>query len=79
MRDTFEELMRTLKCKDVQTDELVLLPIDGLELPKGIVLGDQTSCFEILRTTVISLRGGERKNIADINSLDLNLEPQGQE
>ena len=36
--------------------------------------------FEILRTTVISLRGdrGARKNIVDINSLDLNLEPQGQ-
>ena len=37
-------------------------------------------CFEILRTTVIFLRGdrGARKNIVDINSLDLNLEPQGQ-
>ena len=36
--------------------------------------------FEILRTTVISLRGdrGARKNIVDIDSLDLNLEPQGQ-
>ena len=36
--------------------------------------------FEILRTTVISLCGdrGARKNIVDINSLDLNLEPQGQ-
>ena len=30
--------------------------------------------FEILKTTVISLRGdrGARKNIVDINSLDLN-------
>ena len=36
--------------------------------------------FEILRTTVISLRGdrGARKNMVDIDSLDLNLEPQGQ-
>ena len=36
--------------------------------------------LEILRTTVISLRGdrGARKKIVDINSLDLNLEPQGQ-
>ena len=36
--------------------------------------------FEILRTTVISLCGerGARKNIVDINSLDLNLESQGQ-
>ena len=35
--------------------------------------------FEILRTTVISLRGdrGARKNMVDIDSLDLNLEPQG--
>ena len=32
--------MRTVKCKDVQT-EPVLLPVDGLELPKGTVLGDQ--------------------------------------
>ena len=34
--------------------------------------------FEILR--VISLRGdrGARKNIVDINSLDLNLKPKGQ-
>ena len=40
LRDTFAELMRTVKCKDVQT-ELVLLPVDGLELPKGTVLGDQ--------------------------------------
>ena len=38
--DTFAELMRTVKCKDVQT-EPVLLPVDGLELPKGTVLGDQ--------------------------------------
>ena len=32
------------------------------------------------RTTVISLRGdrGARKNMVDIDSLDLNLEPQGQ-
>ena len=36
--------------------------------------------FEVLRTTVLPLRGdrGARKNIVDINSLDLNLEPQGQ-
>ena len=190
LRDTFAELMRTVKCKDVQT-EPVLLPVDGLELPKGTVLGDQARLdisarsiwnaserayfdvrvfhapapsnasksilaiamyqshenekkrcynarvlevekgsftplvfsqhledwvvklkdwlrswpvrwsttlarrqrysdavgyirkrlrFEILRTTVISLRGdrGARKNIVDIDSLDLNLEPQGQ-
>ena len=32
--------MRTVKCKDVQT-EPVLLPVDGLEFPKGTVLGDQ--------------------------------------
>ena len=32
-------LCRTVKCKDVQT-EPVLLPVD-LELPKGTVLGDQ--------------------------------------
>ena len=38
--DTFAELMRTVKCKDVQA-EPVLLPVDGLELPKGTVLGDQ--------------------------------------
>ena len=40
LRDTFVELTRTVKCKDVQT-EPVLLPVDGLELPKGTVLGDQ--------------------------------------
>ena len=40
LRDTFAELMRTVKCKDVQT-EPVLLPVDGLELLKGTVLGDQ--------------------------------------
>ena len=40
LRDTFAELMRTVKCKDVQT-EPVLLPVDGLELPKGTVIGDQ--------------------------------------
>ena len=38
--DTFAELMRTMKCKHVQT-EPVLLSVDGLELPKGTVLGDQ--------------------------------------
>ena len=33
--------------------------------------------FEILRTTVISLRGdrGAKKNVVNINSIDLNLEP----
>jgi len=184
LRDTFADLMRTVKCKDVQT-EPVLLPVDGLELPKGTVLGDQARLdisarsiwnaserayfdvrvfhapapsnasksipamyqshenekkrcynarvlevekgsftplvfstsggmggeaerlvkklaskmeyhtgqrysdavgyirkrlrFEILRTTVISLRGdrGARKNRVDIDSLDLNLEPKG--
>ena len=40
LRDTFAELIRTVKCKDVQT-EPVLLPVDGLELSKGTVLGDQ--------------------------------------
>ena len=36
--------------------------------------------FEILRTTVISIQGdrGAIKNIVNINSLDLNLEPQCQ-
>ena len=40
----------------------------------------KASSFEILRRTVISLRGdrGARKNMVDIDSLDLNLEPQGQ-
>ena len=33
LRDTFAELMRTVKCKGVQT-EPVLLPVDGLELTK---------------------------------------------
>ena len=36
LRDTFAELMITVKCKDVQT-EPVLLPVYGLELPKGTV------------------------------------------
>ena len=40
LKDTFEELMRTVKCNDVQT-EPVLFPVDGQELPKGTVLGDQ--------------------------------------
>ena len=40
MRDTFAELMGTVKCKDVQ-NEPVFLPVDGLELLKGTVLGDQ--------------------------------------
>ena len=36
--------------------------------------------FEILRTTVISLRGDRRakKNLVDIENIYLNLEPQGQ-
>ena len=46
LRDTFAELMRTVKCKDVQI-EPVLLPVDGLELPKGTVLGDQARLDKI--------------------------------
>ena len=37
LRDTFAELIRCVKCKDVQT-EPVFLPVDGL---MGTVLGDQ--------------------------------------
>ena len=35
-----EKHIFSVKCKDVQ-NEPVLLPVDGLELPKGTVLGDQ--------------------------------------
>ena len=46
---------------------------------KGTFIIRKRLRFEILRTTVISLRGdrGARKNMVDIDSLDLNLEPQG--
>ena len=40
LRDTFAQLMRTVKCKDVQTEPL-LLPTNNLQLPRGTILGDQ--------------------------------------
>ena len=40
LRDTIANIMRTVKCKDVQT-EPPLLPVSGMQLPRGTVTGDQ--------------------------------------
>ena len=40
LRDTLVKVMSAAKCRDIQTEPL-LLPIDGQQLPTGTVLGDQ--------------------------------------
>ena len=40
LRDTVVEVMKTAKCKDIQTAPL-LLPTNGQQLPTGTITGDQ--------------------------------------
>ena len=40
LRDTVAEVMKTAKCKDIQTEPL-LLPTNGQQLPTGTITGDQ--------------------------------------
>ena len=40
LRDSVAQVMRTAKCKDIQTEPL-LLPINGQQLPSGTITGDQ--------------------------------------
>ena len=40
LRDTVAEVMKTAKCKDIQTESL-LLPTNGQQLPTGTITGDQ--------------------------------------
>ena len=72
---------------DVEAERLVKKLSSKMEYHTGQKYSDSVSYirkrlrFEILRTTVISLRGDRgarsRKELVEIGELDLNLEPMG--